>query len=180
MLFVLDVSPKQAVQTTQGINVEARERIAITRSPEVLESAADGVQGLNQHPLFLPVRPDQLDQTWVREFSFQDPITLDSHLVILPWIEIAQPGSDYCEIRNRKISEDDVWIWETRRCRFGIKVLIARCQIGFPIIQDDPWQSCCILIEPSRIIVRIVGGIVWVGVLQQGLQFNGSEINPAV
>ena len=65
VLLVLDISPKQVVQRPQRIDLEVRQRIASAAALAlVLEAQADRVHGLHQHPLLVPVRPDQLQQAW--------------------------------------------------------------------------------------------------------------------
>src|SRR5262245_18420188 len=60
--LVLDEAPDNIVQRAQRIDFEIRERIAVRWAAPVLEPQADGVHRLHEHPLFVPVRPDQLEE----------------------------------------------------------------------------------------------------------------------
>src|SRR5262252_2788652 len=60
--LVLDEAPDNIVQRAQRIDLEIRERIAVRRAAPVLEPQTDGVHRLHEHPLFVPVRPDQFEQ----------------------------------------------------------------------------------------------------------------------
>src|SRR5215510_10279258 len=61
--LVLDEAPDNIVQRAQRIDFEIRERIAVRRAAPVLEPQTDSVHRLHEHPLFVPVRPDQFEET---------------------------------------------------------------------------------------------------------------------
>ena len=60
-IFVVNEAPDQIVQRPQGIEFEFPKRI-VWRTTPVLESPGDCVHGLNEHPFFKPIRPNQLDE----------------------------------------------------------------------------------------------------------------------
>jgi hypothetical protein len=62
MLLILDMTPEQVVQWPQRVDLEICEWISLQWPADILKPPANDVHGLHLHPLFVPVRPDQLKQ----------------------------------------------------------------------------------------------------------------------
>src|SRR5262249_56735976 len=71
MLLVLEISPEQVVQRPQRIDLELSQRVE-SRAADILEPLADRIHGLNEHSLFVPVRPDQLEEARVGQLPAKD------------------------------------------------------------------------------------------------------------
>ena len=110
MLFILDVSPQQVVERAQRIDLQVRERVLRGAAADVLEAPGDRVRGLHQHPFFVPVRPDQLEQARVGELLLQDAVALARLLrrELEPSdvdVDVAELPADHGEVRQRQRAE---------------------------------------------------------------------------
>ena len=97
MDLVLGEAPEDVAQRQQRGHVEAGERVA-ARQPPVLEAGEDDVEGLDEHPLLLPVVPDQLDPGQDR--SARQPERLEELLGLLALLLVA-PRGEVREVGDR-------------------------------------------------------------------------------
>src|SRR4051812_38547729 len=81
VLLVLDVAPHDIVEGPQRVDGDMRERIAVAYPAHVLEALADGIHRLNQHALFVPIRPDELNQTGAVSARSEDACAENAALV---------------------------------------------------------------------------------------------------
>ena len=97
IVFVLDEAPDQIIQGPQGIEFEFPKRI-VRRTAPILETPGDRVHRLNEHPLFQPIGPNQLDEARRGQAKLQNPEAIGQDLFNILWIEGYQVRQDPVEI----------------------------------------------------------------------------------
>ncbi|MCY1230446.1 hypothetical protein D9M72_428580 [compost metagenome] len=88
MLLVLDIAPQQVIERPQRIDLHIGEGIILQRPADVLEAARNRIHGLDQHSLFLPVRPDELEQARLNQPGPQDAVAIAHLLLELVGVEL--------------------------------------------------------------------------------------------
>src|SRR5712691_11526655 len=99
VMFILDQTPNQIVQWSQWVELQLAQRVMWTTAP-ILEPVRDSVHGLHKHALFVPVRPNQLQQTGTGQSMLQDAKAIGQDFVRLLGIQRHQGLDDPIEIRE--------------------------------------------------------------------------------